>query len=397
MKTLVLFLDNLHADLVTAERMPFLHGLAKGGAVARTETVLGYSNAIRNTIFTGTNPRTHGKWSKYRYDPAKSPFKSLGAYKAINLLPGGFLQRCARYACTKGPLRTHGRKMGYGQLSFENVPLDLLPNFDFTEEDITKERGPVPTMFQVLEEAGVPYRYLSLPLLLNESHLKQIEAALATSELVVVYLYNLDAAGHRLGVEGTGFHKVQRHTDAFLKRIVGRAERSWAGFQTFVFSDHGMSDVKNYVNLRRVLKRQSPGHQKDYLVFIDSTMARFWYRNDKGRDEAHQVMAKVGHGRWLTEQDRVRFGVDFPGSDYGEEVYLLEHDTVFHPAYVSWMKPTGMHGFSCDHPSQDGLFLWNDGTGRKLPGRIHMTDLAPTILTSLGVDPPKTCEGHVHR
>ncbi|MEA3202046.1 MAG: hypothetical protein QOE90_3474 [Thermoplasmata archaeon] len=393
-KTLVLFLDNLHPAYLESRDLPVLDELAGPRGASRVETILGYSNAIRNTIFTGANPRTHGKWSKFKYDPERSPFKSLGAYKAIDLIPGSFPQRCARFACSRTILKAQGRKKGYGQLSFENVPMDLLPNFDFTEEDITKEKGNAPTIFEMFREQRVPFAYLSLPLRLTETHLRQIEKSLSENDVVVIYLYNLDAAGHWWGVESDRFRGPKRYVNEFLAKVRARASAAWGSdHQVFVFSDHGMSTVTSHVNLGKLLKRTSPGFQKDYLAFIDSTMARFWYRNEAGRDEAHRAMAQVRAGRWLTKDDERRFGVDFPSAEYGQEIFLLEPDTVFFPAYVSWLKPTGMHGFSCDHPSQDGTFIWWDGDARETPGRIHMTDIAPTMLASLGLELPKTIDG----
>lgn len=395
-KTLILFLDNLHTDVLTADTMPAVHAEATEGALASAETVLGYSSAIRNTIFTGAPPDVHDRWSKFKYAPDDSPFDKRRLYRAIEAVPGGLLQRCVRFACSKTIVRKQGRDQGYPFLSIENVPADLLPYFDFTEDDVTKGGRNVETLFDVLREHGVSFEYLSLPLSLGGRQLARIEKALEQNDVVFVYLYNLDAAGHRFGTDSRGFRVVQAHVDRFAEKVLRLARRRWGDMQFFCFSDHGMTTITKHLNLAKHLKRTAPGFQEDYLCFIDSTMARFWYRTERARVEVHAAMQAFPEGRFLTSEERLRYGINFQSPAYGEEIFLLPSDSVFHPAYVSWMKPTGMHGYACDDPSQDGVFIWNDGSGpRRLPERISMVDIAPTILRSLDLPAPSSARGTV--
>jgi len=57
----------------------------------------------------------------------------------------------------------------------------------------------------------------------------------------------------------------------------------------FLFSDHGMTNVEETFDIFAALGDLRVGD--DYLVFVDSTFARFWYPNDEVRALVHERLA----------------------------------------------------------------------------------------------------------
>lgn len=75
-KIIGIFIDALRPDFISEKDTPFLYTLSKENPCMELETILGYSDAIDATIFTGVYPDTHGFWMKYWYDPVKGPSRN---------------------------------------------------------------------------------------------------------------------------------------------------------------------------------------------------------------------------------------------------------------------------------------------------------------------------------
>ena len=54
--------------------VPFIEELASAGTLRPLATILGYSDAIRATAFTGLHPDDLGYWMEYRFRPGRGPF-----------------------------------------------------------------------------------------------------------------------------------------------------------------------------------------------------------------------------------------------------------------------------------------------------------------------------------
>jgi hypothetical protein len=59
-----------------------------------------------------------------------------------------------------------------------------------------------------------------------------------------------------------------------------------------VFSDDGMKDVDGTINLKDVIDSTDLEIERDCLLFLDSTIARFWALNKN----AHQCLVEILSG-----------------------------------------------------------------------------------------------------
>ena len=73
-KVLAILIDGFRHDYISQEDTPFLYGLNKNHPAPPLRPILGYSDSIRATIFSGVYPNKHNYWMGYKYSPESSPF-----------------------------------------------------------------------------------------------------------------------------------------------------------------------------------------------------------------------------------------------------------------------------------------------------------------------------------
>lgn len=383
MKLLIFFLDGFHPSYLAHPGTTNLRDLAERTQLADLEPILGFSNANKVTLFTGTTPDVHEQWSYFEYAPEHSPFDSAGtsAFRWIDALPGDLTRKAAKFGLSKTYVPWFGRRRGYPRLSWENVPVGMLKHFDHTERSL--DRSSVPTLFDHARKAGMNAAWFNVPWYPRAQQLRELDETIRANDIVVMYNANMDAAGHWFAPEPNArFKKWLARTDDLVGRAMSSARRHWGSeHNLMLISDHGMAATTRHINLPRELRKLG-GVGRDYIPFIDSTMARFWFRNDSSRARVEELLDRLGHGRVLTREDGRRYGVDFKHKRYGELIYLLEPDTAYYPAYVSWVRPRGMHGYAPDHPTQTALFATS---GKKIPSRVHATEVLRYMLASSGI------------
>jgi hypothetical protein len=129
--------------------------------------------------------------------------------------------------------------------------------------------------------------------------------------------------------------------------------------QLIVTSDHGMTPVDNRYDVLGVLEPLGLRMPEDFLAVFDSTMARFWFFNDRAREAVSNALHDLPCGRWLADEELKHAGVFFADRRFGEQIYLL------HPGWLvsrsdfngaGWM-PSGMHGYHPDDSHSDAIFL----------------------------------------
>jgi len=359
--------------------MPFLHGVANSGSLLALRSVLGYSYSIRATIFTGVPPDVHNQWSKFRYDPAGSPFRQWPWLRALDFIPTTAARSAARFLTSRYLLNRLGRPK-YKGLGTENVPYDVLVDFDFSEVDIEAPHSlPVPTFFDVMRENGLSWSHLETPL--YEPYLSPpiLREAVKASDVVIVYTPVLDAIAHRTGLRSVRFIRALREVDELCRKVSTEVGER---VPLVVFSDHGMNDVHTTIRISR--KDLVDGAE----VFVDSTMIRSWGENTGA------ILNRELPGRFLHTEERKEYGIAFRDESYGREIFLLEPGYAFYPAYVSWLRPRAMHGYDPRVPSQYAGFVSNraplSGSSTTSPSVL---DLMPTFLRLMEIRPPEFCVG----
>ncbi|MGI0015891.1 MAG: alkaline phosphatase family protein, partial [Nitrososphaera sp.] len=249
MKTLILFVDALGFSSITKERMPKLFELFTRGIFRRVRTLLGYSNTIIPSIFSGAYPVQHDIWSIYRLSPKTSPFKVPPFFPPSifdrNLLLRYFANRLIYHASKR-------RGLIPSSLTAANIPIKFLKYFDVSTQKHVAEPLSVnsfPTIFDLARGTSAVTAYVGYPFHKGtEVILDLAEKKLNDSAGVVAYIDEIDHFQHKFGVNSPEFRKLLLEFDEscsrFLSKILSRED-----VNVIAFSDHGMKDVNGFVDL----------------------------------------------------------------------------------------------------------------------------------------------------
>ena len=401
MSLLLIFVDALAYEYLAHKSLPFLNDVLDCGFCTKLETQLGYSAGIHASIWTGTTPRTHGKWTQYYYEPHY--LKGLTS-RFADSLPSGIMKTAIKMTYQKLTRRDPGFMPGLpprssylfsGEPWLADLPENYMKHF---EGKVLR----IPTLFDILRENDFPYSYSyyngSISCKANIMNaLKSLKGK--NRKVHVVFTNIIDEAGHKLGPHSPEIDEELTQLDSSLLDFANEIDSSVS--HTIVFSDHGMTAIKKTLNIQNLLKDSHLTFGENYLAFHDATMSRFWYGNNSVKDKLISVLDAIPFGRVLTENDLKLYGVDFESSDrrrFGELIFLADPGVYVFPNYLQCLFSNyhkAAHGYDPKHKSSYGAFLYRGPlTDRfKRAKEMSVIDLLPTIFDLLDLPTPATCEG----
>jgi hypothetical protein len=344
------------------------------------ESVLGYSCACIPTILTGCRPEEHGHFSFFRYAPRESPF---GVFPRLDVLPS----RVSEHGRFRNALSKVTQKvLGYtGYFQLYNVPFQYLPLFDYTEKKDLYTPGGInggqETLFDALSKNGVEYvisDWRGKESVNAQAAMDAVDAGKA--RFIYLYLPGLDAILH---AHGTGSQVVGERLTLYagwIEELVALAKARGRELRIHVFSDHGMADISNHLDVMGLLKRQGLEFGTDYVAVFDSTMARFWFLREPAREKTRACLEDQPGGRVLTDADLGAFGCKFPDARYGEMFFLAHPGTLIHPSFMSVKPIAGMHGYEPAHAVSMATYM-SSHVPAKVPHGLW--DLKALLLDSL--------------
>jgi hypothetical protein len=385
--TVCVLVDAFRHDYLTPELAPRLSALAAAGASTRLRPILGYSDAIRATVFTGAYPDEHGYWMEYCYRPQAAPMRRLAVLAGLDRLPVDLVRRSIKWGLSQTAVRRIAARAGYAHLSMRHFPFRSLTEFDWTLRQSMSADGALgmPTLFDRLTDAGVSWRYLDAARDGTRGMLRGIDSLASDTRFAFVYLHHIDMASHLLGVENALFSRAVRHTDRLTGEVVDRLRaRLGDDVNLVVFSDHGMSQVRQTVAYPDLWTHQA--FPARFCFALDATMVRLWFHDQDEllRAQVRNQVAAGAPGRWLSRGEQAELHLAFDGRLYGDEIYLLDPGVAIFPNFHSMLNPRAMHAYHPDDPDQQGIFIAPAGEPVSTPVElVDVHDLCAR-LTGLG-------------
>ena len=387
---LMVLVDALRHDQVDAVRMPFLHEMARAGSCGATQEA--FAGQLRPAFFAGLWPNESKVGHLFCYDPLSSPFKAARFVPSwVDRWP--HLAWWVRRGVVASARRTEARRGHRGSASYcylAEIPTRRLPLFAFSEKTLPwEDRGlPRPGLLDILSAQGMPWLHLAYPVIdqrtafLTSAALSRIRAA---HRFVFIHYAQLDWTGHEHGPEGDHASSTAAAIDDSLRTVWHHAASLWPNPKLLVFGDHGMVTVRGAVDVEDALQALPLRHGRDYAVFLDSTVARFWFLGEKARTPITERLAGLRGGRWLTEEDLEELHLRGGARENGEAFWLLDDGLVIMPSYFQrTVRPAGMHGY---HPSvRDnwGALVTSDDSAPRQA--VPLTDVFPLALRILGLE-----------
>ena len=320
-------------------------------------TVLGFSSGAIPTLLSGKLPRESGHWNLFYYDPARSPFRWVRWFR---FLPSSILN----HRVVRRGIRFISQRMsrfgGYFQLY--GVPVELLPYFDICEKkDIYRPGGVPSSLFDRLEELGVRYRTYSYHQFSDEEIVQTAQRDMNEGkyDFYFLYLSELDAYLHNACQDAEGVERQLSRYEKWLGEVYETARRADEDVVFYVLSDHGMTPKRSGYDLVGKIHELNLAMPRDYLALYDSTMARFWFFNERAEKQITARLTELDCGHILSEKEKRDLGIDFPDHRQGKTVFLMNPGVLIEPSFFGKTAPEGMHGFHPDDPYSSAVFLSN--------------------------------------
>lgn len=355
--SLFLFADAFGWELL--KRHPhFLSGQIADQKPLRT--ILGYSSACDPSIISGRFPEEHGQWSSFYYSPHTCPYKWV---KYLSWLPKKITDSARVRHRLSRMIATVHRFSGYFEIY--NLPFKCLPLFDYAEKKWMwgTKNGLVAgnSIFDLLLEEEVPFYVNPSVTVTEEQQWRKAIAAIRDEKISFAYLMlgKLDAVMHAEGTKGDAIDRQIARYDHQIRTLLQLAENHYEEVVWYIFSDHGMHDVTEPVDIQKEIAATGFKFGKDFTAVYDSTMARFWWLNDHCKQAVHNQLSSSPHGRWLTDKELKQEHVYFPDKKYGESIFLLDGGKLIIPSFMGKKPIPGMHGYHPNEPDSTAMIASN--------------------------------------
>ena len=313
----------------------------------RLNSVFGYSSACVPSILSGRWPDEHRNWCYFVHDPAHSPFKSL---RCLRWLPAKITSRRIFRRWLSKFVKVQLSFRGYFDLY--NIPFKHIADYDFTEKKSPLQprgmnRGP--NIFDFLESRSIPY-HVSAPQKTEQQNLNALMSDIRRESIDFAFLYwpALDGLLHSVGNQSPLVAEKLRGYEKWIRELMAVAEQHYAEVRLYVFSDHGMANCDVLLDLKSKIEPLPLRMGKDYAVVYDSTMARFWFFNERARQEITAALRNVPQGRILPESELKAMRAHFPDGYFGELIFLVQEGVLIVPSHMGERPIRGMHGYHPD-------------------------------------------------
>jgi len=322
----------------------------------RQRTVLGYSCAAQPTILTGMMPSEHGHWGMFY----RSGSSALAPLKAMRFLPTVVTDH-RRFR--RRLLQWHRGKTGFtGYYNFYRIPFELFSTFDIVEKkDIFAPAAfdpGVSSIFDHLVSEGIPFRSWSWKSGLDRS-ITELESELREkrTRFYLLYTPHIDGFLHGKVDDDSAVARELAMVENRIASVIEKAKKMYSQVDVLIYSDHGMVKTTGTFDLMGLMRNIELTPGRDYTVFYDSTMARFWFSHDDARAEVVDALSTLDCGALLTDDDLVAEGVYFDDHRFGELVFLMNPGTLVLPSHMGAEAPKGMHGFTPEHPDSYAVIM----------------------------------------
>lgn len=359
----------------------------KGGS--KIKPLLAF-RGIEATLYTGQPIEKHGIWLDYMLSE-KSPFRWVqrvpGLKTVDRLMPYSyskyfrfFIHMCSKKRCSRPVFPKTSR-----------IPFYLLNFFDYSVKKpptAPYAYGPFPTLFDLLRKHNLTFEYISTPFITRFSTtdnkvMKYFykKASTKKRDLYFIKFFDVDKASHTYGPGSDENKKEVDETIRRINEIRDYFDDENVALRTLVFSDHGFLPVRHSLDLFSEIQKLDIKAGKDFIYFLDSTIARFWFMDNKSRKTIEDLMSTFPEAVELTDQLKTLYGLHGLKRRYGEQIYVAKQGYIFAPDFLRYDKPRGMHGYF-PHKDLESPIV---ATGFKLEGKSYtFEDISPIILRMAG-------------
>jgi len=161
-------------------------------------------------------------------------------------------------------------------------------------------------------------------------------------DFAFLYWPGLDGLLHQVGNQSPEVPAKLRTYEDWLQQLLPVAERHYSEVRLYVFSDHGMANCDELLDLRAKIDALPIRMAEDYVVVYDSTMARFWFFNERARQQIIDSLGRVPQGRIVPDSELQQMRTFFPDRYFGELIFLVKEGVLIVPSHMG-ERPDSRH------------------------------------------------------
>lgn len=386
MKVVLILLDAFRHDYISKINTPFLDSLINKSVYIK-QIVPSYGFCERTEILTGLNSRESGFFTAIGYDPKGSEYSDVKFLRFA-----GFIEKILPESCIykKHSLRSVYRRTVMKYLLRGNnfkmrcyeIPLSLLKYFNLTEDEKDhrdKDAFEDESIFDLLEQKGEQCFYDSFSALGfkeagDDNNRLQIALNNANKDYKLYLIYNSkpDSLGHKYGVGSTELKKGLKTLDKDLSDFTEKFLDKEPNTKFIFLGDHGMTNVLKKFNVQEEIIRLAEIHglklHRDYIYFLDSTIARIWLMTHKSKTVFRDCLIRaerfLSHGTFVDEALASIHNIPFNDDRYGDLIWLANEGVLIKPDFFhrKHATPVGMHGYNPTHSDSRGFSLIFDNS-----------------------------------
>lgn len=347
---LIICVDGMGKDLVSKEDTPFIYSFGQKNRFYELQTIFGFTG-IEYSFFTGKSPKKTRIWEEFVMSENSIFDSRLLRMFDFNKKLRTYVAAIIQYL--KGRTWISG---------VHNIPRDKLKYFDssvkeglwklnfFQDRDFVFYKWP----FFIVKKRGIEKRKIVLKYESDEERLERL-LNIKDAEIYYTQLMEIDKVVHKFGKIAGETTKVLNKIDKTIEQYVSRFLEINKDGEVFIWSDHGFSDIKNYINIEKILPKR-----EDYLYFIAGTTASFWFDNENARNAVLNILVKLKLVKRLDRKFAAKFGIPYERK-YGDEIFFVEKGSYFFPNFYQKEekeKFKAMHGYPDDR-ELNGFFATN--------------------------------------
>jgi predicted AlkP superfamily pyrophosphatase or phosphodiesterase len=250
-----------------------------------------------------------------------------------------------------------------GYFDLYNIPFRYISLYDFSEKKSPLQPGGMnrgPNIFDYLQQQKIAY-HVSAPEKPEEFNRDALIADIAAERIDFAFLYwpGLDGLLHMVGNQSPEVPAKLRRYEQWIQQVMEVAEEHYDEVRLYVFSDHGMANCDELLNLKAIIEPLPLTFGEDYAVVYDSTMARFWFFNERARKLVNEALAQVPQGRVVPESELKELRAWFPDGYFGELIFLVKEGVLIIPSHMGERPIRGMHGYHPSDPQSYAMLCTN--------------------------------------
>ena len=323
------------------------------------EMQFGYSATAIPTILTGKEPFEHGQFTFfYRHFEGNSIFKFFDSIW-FKMIPNMVSKRRRFRVLLSRILKSYFNIKGYFDLYA--VPFKNLKYFDYSEKNdlfAAKAFDDIKNLKDILLEKNIPH-FISDWRKSEEQNFAELSEIIeaGNKKFIFAYFAGLDGIQHMYTKNGNETKEKLNWYKNKISALLNMANQKYGQVEFSIFSDHGMTSLKQEVNIYPIIDQLNLKFGTDYLSFVDSTMFRVWYLNPEVRNLIRDTIANSNiPGRFLSELELIDWGINFPDHKYGDDIFLVNPGVQLNPSDMGGKALPGMHGY--DPSDDDSYAIW---------------------------------------